>query len=436
VKGQSISPETEKRMRSEWNERAREDAHYYVAFGRRDQDDEEFFATAKDLVGELAAELKRLPEFGVTQPRRALEIGCGPGRLLRPMSRYFSQIYGVDVSDAMIAMAKEKLRDVPNAFPHAIGGSDLKLFPDQYFDFVYSYAVFQHIPSAEVVFSYLRETARVLRPGGVARLQLNGLPKTGAYTTWSGVRISADEIHALTRELGMELLALTGIESQYMWTTWRKPAGAAENPQPGQTRIRAVSNAFSNEQAVPSGGRLACVAASVENLPPGCDLNSLTARIDWKAGRVCYVGPRGRNGFSQINIFLPKGVRTGLVPLRLEWQGEQLCGDRFVRVIRPGPAVPRLTALSDAINLMSPQRIESGVIKISIEEAASIEGFAASVDGVPVEPGRIETFRADPLTERWEINFPIPPSIRPGGHVLRIQLGSRELVKMGIEVAR
>ncbi len=41
--------EVHERMRAEWNERAREDAHYFVAFGRRDQDDEEFFATAADL---------------------------------------------------------------------------------------------------------------------------------------------------------------------------------------------------------------------------------------------------------------------------------------------------------------------------------------------------------------------------------------------------
>ncbi|HVW10854.1 MAG TPA: class I SAM-dependent methyltransferase, partial [Bryobacteraceae bacterium] len=129
----------ESRMRAEWNARATEDAHYYVAFGRREQDDDEFFATAKDLVGELVSELKRLPPETPGKMRRALEIGCGPGRLLRPMSRYFDQIYGVDVSDAMVKLAREKLAGVPNAFPYAIAGSDLKMFPDAHFDFVYSY---------------------------------------------------------------------------------------------------------------------------------------------------------------------------------------------------------------------------------------------------------------------------------------------------------
>ncbi len=427
----AVDPGVEKRMRAEWNERAQEDAHYYVAFGRRDQDDEEFYATAKALVGELAAELKRLPAAD-SGPRRALEIGCGPGRLLRPMSRYFAEIHGVDVSDAMVTLAKEKLRDVPHAFPHAIGGSDLRLFPDAYFDFVYSYAVFQHIPSGEVVFSYLRETVRVLKPGGVARLQLNGLPKSSrAYTTWEGVRISADEMHSFAREHGVQLLALTGIESQYMWMTWRKPTGGAVSAA-GACRIRAVSNAFSSEQAVPANGRLACIAASVENLPETCDLNTLTALVDGKPGRICYVGPCGSNGFSQVNIFLPPGVRTGMVPLQFELHGESLCPAKSVRVIQPGPAVPRLTAISDAINLMSPQRIESGLIKISIEEVDDIAGFQATVDGVTAD--HVETFRADPLTERWEINFGIPKGTAPGGHVLEIRLGERLLTRMGIEV--
>jgi ubiquinone/menaquinone biosynthesis C-methylase UbiE len=428
----AVDRNVEDRMRAEWNERALEDAHYYVAFGRRDQDDEEFFATAKDLVRELTAELKRLPS---SSRERALEIGCGPGRLLRPMSRHFAEIHGVDVSDAMIARAKDKLRDIPNAQPHAIGGSDLKLFPDDHFDFVYSYAVFQHIPDPAVVFSYLRETIRVLKPGGIARLQINGLPKSSkAYTTWEGVRISADEIHALTREHNIQLLALTGVDSQYMWTTWRKPPAANEPAQQTHARIRAVSNAFSSEQAVPASGRLACVAASVENLPGSADLNTLKAFIDDAKGRISYIGPRERNGFSQINVFLPKNTRTGLVPLHFELRGERIAAQTFVRVIPPGPAVPRLNALTDAINLMSPTRIESGLIKASIEEVDNIETFRATVDGHPVT--RIETFRADPLTERWEVNFEIPPGVEAGGRVLEIHLGVRTLAKMGIEVVQ
>src|SRR5579883_2349898 len=107
-------PKVLERMRADWNQRASEDAYYYVAFGRREQDDEEFFATAADVVRGLTAELKRLKRRDA-----ALEIGCGPGRLMRPMARLFGEVHGIDVSDEMIRLAKERLRDVPNAHPQA-----------------------------------------------------------------------------------------------------------------------------------------------------------------------------------------------------------------------------------------------------------------------------------------------------------------------------
>jgi ubiquinone/menaquinone biosynthesis C-methylase UbiE len=415
-------------MRADWNERAREDAHYYVAFGRRDQDDGEFLSTAADVIRDLEGELKRFR----SKPVRALEIGCGPGRLMRPMSRHFEEIHGVDISDEMIVQAKDKLRDIPWAYPHAASGSDLKLFPDAHFDFVYSYAVFQHIPSAEVVFSYLRETVRVLKPGGFARLQINGLPKTvKTYTTWAGVRISADEIHEFTRAQGMRLLSLTGVETQYMWTSWQKPPVDEAPVDISRCRIRHVVNAFSGEQAVPSTGRMACATLQIESLPAVCDLNGLSALVDGVPGVPCYVGPPV-NGLSQFNVFLPKGVRTGLVPVRVNWNGERLCRDATIRVIPAGPSVPRLVSFSDGVNLVSAQRIESGTMKITVEEVESVDNFVATVDGLPVRD--IESLRTDPLASRFEVNFSLPARTKPGGHVLDVRLGNRPLVYTGIEV--
>jgi hypothetical protein len=81
---------------------------------------------------------------------------------------------------------------------------------------------------------------------------------------------------------------------------------------------------------------------------------------------------------------------------------------------------------------MSATRIESGLVKASIEEVDAIGGFSATVEGVAVE--KMETFRADPLTERWEVNFEVPRSVEAGGRLLEIRLGSRVLARMGIEV--
>jgi len=410
-------------MRADWNERAREDAHYYVAFGRRDQDDNEFLSTAADVVRDLEGELKRFPAEVPVSSRRALEIGCGPGRLMRPMSRHFGEIHGVDISDEMIAQAGAKLRDIPWAHAHRASGSDLAQFPSDHFDFVYSYAVFQHIPSADVVFSYLRETVRVLKPGGFARLQINGLPRTArAFTTWEGVRIGAGEVRRFTRDHGVRLLSLTGVDTQYMWTSWQKHPTC---------RIRHVVNTFSGEQAVPSTGRLACATLQIENLPAACDLNSLAAFVDGVAGTGCYIGPPV-NGLSQFNVFLPEGVRTGLVPVRVEWHGQRLCPDAMIRVIPAGPAVPRLVSVTDGVNLLSTQLMESGTVKTTIEEVKSIGNFTATVDGCPVR--EIETCRTDPLASRYEVNFRLPSGLNAGSHVLEIRLGTRTLTTTGIEV--
>src|ERR1700680_3440876 len=190
------------RMRRDWNDRAQEDAHYYVAFGSRDQDEEGFLATAADLVQLIEAELKRFPKKANRRAWRALEIGCGPGRLMKPLARNFGEIHGVDVSDEMIRLARERLRGIPHAHGHATNGASLAQFADSSVDFVYSYAVFQHIPSREVVLEYMHEICRVLKPGGIFRGQFNGLPHSAIPNPWSGVVFSADEIGRSRRETG------------------------------------------------------------------------------------------------------------------------------------------------------------------------------------------------------------------------------------------
>ena len=405
-------------MRSEWNQRAREDANYYVAFGRREQNDEEFFATGADVIRALETELKR-----VSRKRRALEIGCGPGRLLRPMSKHFEEIHGIDIADEMVERARGNLANLPHAHAHHAEGSDLRAFADGYFDFVYSYAVFQHIPSGEVVFGYLREVARVLANGGIAHLQLNGLEKSAqTYTTWSGFRISAEEVRAFTSENGLQLLALDGVGTQYMWTTWRKQA---------PVRIRAIANSHTGEHAVPAYGRLASASVWVENLPPGCDLNSLEALVDGVPALNTYLGPES-GGLTQFNILLPAGTRTGLVPVELRFSDRELCELAWMRVIAPGPAVPRIERVTDGTNLMADRRIESRTVKLQMEEVPNPETFTATVSGEPVRG--VEMFCIDPRNQRWDISFWLPEATGAGHHILDIRLGERQFEPVLIEV--
>jgi SAM-dependent methyltransferase len=413
-------------MRADWNARAEEDANYYVAFGARNQDEEAFLATAWDVIGAIEWELKRFPPGANRRAWRALEIGCGPGRLMKTLSRDFGEIHGVDVSDAMIRLARERLRGIPHAHVHATDGASLAQFADESFDIVYSYAVFQHIPSREVVLEYMRETCRVLKPGGIFRGQFSGLPPNENPNTWHGVCFSADEIRRFTRENGLLLLALEGIGTQYMWTTWRKRGGAPTGPV-APAQIRRITNASSSEPVVPNRGPLAAISIWVVNLPSDSGLSTLEARVDGASGTTVYIGPPEAGGLQQVNVMLPNKVRTGLVPVELFSNSAALGAPVYVRVIPGGPLVPRIISLTDGINLVEENRCSTGTIKLQIDELSHPKQVAVELGGHPVR--NFEIGCVDPLPPRYEANFRLPEGIRPGPNELRIRIGRRSLIR-------
>jgi SAM-dependent methyltransferase len=425
-------------MRQDWNDRAREDPHYYVAFGRREQGDAEFFATAVDVIRGLRAEARHLRPVGRHFPPnlKALEIGCGPGRLMRPLSADFAEIHGIDVSDEMIRLAGEKLRGIPNAHVYHTSTSDLSRFPDESFDFVYSYAVFQHIPSRDVVLGYLADARRVLKPGGILRCQINGLPETfQRYTTWDGVRIPAAAVADFAVRHDFQLYALENVDTQYLWTTWRKRHagwrdGMAPTPSPA-TCIRIISNALTADPLVPASGPRAFAALRIENLPADCDLINLEVRIDGRPGALSYLGPPEWDGVVQLNAAIPAGTRTGLVPVEVRWLGAPLTS-AWMRIVPSGPVVPRLCAVRDGDNLLSGTRIVSRAVKLVFEETLHPDLFHATVDGVAIQSAL--TVCTDPVEQRHEINFALPDSIGPGAHDLRIYIGSRAFPPVTIEV--
>jgi len=409
------------RMREDWNQRAREDAHFYVAFGGRDQDEASFAATVAHALPALERELQRLPQ-DARGSWRALEIGCGPGRLMKPFSRRFAEIQGVDVSDEMIRLARERLRDVPNAHVHATDGASLSLFADSYFDFIYSYAVFQHIPSREVVEEYMREIRRVLKPGGVFRGQFNGLPHSAVPDTWSGVVFSAEDIRKFTSEEGLQLLALEGVQTQYMWTSWRKFVLGPALPPPF---IKGITNAHSYEPVAPKRERHAAISIWMANLPEECDLNNLEVLVEGAAGDPYYVGWPIAEGVRQVNAWLPAAIRTGLLPVELRMNGRPLCPPGTVRIIPAGPLVPRIISVTDGVNLVEQNVSTSGLLKIQVEEVSAPESLRVTVGDRPA--AWIEIKCTDPRAPRHEVNLGMPKDLAPGRYVLRVEAGRWQL---------
>lgn len=79
---------------------------------------------------------------GLKQASTALDFGCGVGRLVLPLTRRFARVTGVDVSPAMLQVARMHLADVPNVdFVENLAA----LEANQRYDLVHSYIVIQHI---------------------------------------------------------------------------------------------------------------------------------------------------------------------------------------------------------------------------------------------------------------------------------------------------
>jgi SAM-dependent methyltransferase len=109
---------------------------------------------------------------------------------------------------------------------HVTSGADLAPVPDASAELVFSYIVFQHIPSREVIANYVREAARVLKPGGAFKFQLNGDQSPEALArprdTWLGETFSEAQALELLSSAGFSLVASEGGGTQYYILTARK----------------------------------------------------------------------------------------------------------------------------------------------------------------------------------------------------------------------
>ncbi|MBU0546816.1 MAG: methyltransferase domain-containing protein [Patescibacteria group bacterium] len=92
-----------------------------------------------------------------------LDLGCGNGRWLESFKKREVEYFGLDNSEELIKIAQTKYPDT-----NFIKANALNLpFSDDYFDKVYSIAVFHQIPSEEFRLRFLKEVKRVLKPGGL-----------------------------------------------------------------------------------------------------------------------------------------------------------------------------------------------------------------------------------------------------------------------------
>ncbi|QNG46865.1 class I SAM-dependent methyltransferase [Sphingobium yanoikuyae] len=127
-----------------WGER---DPYYGVLTDKRFRNDsiqqyrDVFFAVGQTFVDHWLYKFEQ--RFGALSRNRALDFGCGVGRLTIPLSQQFASVTGVDISPAMLREAQ--VNSAGKAIEYRLSDDHVSQV-DGTFDFVNCVIVLQHIP--------------------------------------------------------------------------------------------------------------------------------------------------------------------------------------------------------------------------------------------------------------------------------------------------
>lgn len=103
-----------------------------------------------------------IAQSSIKAESRVLEIGCGTGRLAALISQRGCEVFGIDVSQAMLSEAR---KNAPEAHIAHMTATQIDELEPGTFDHIVSTLVFSELSETELDF-VLRESKKLLKPGG------------------------------------------------------------------------------------------------------------------------------------------------------------------------------------------------------------------------------------------------------------------------------
>lgn len=155
-----------------WDRISKEDPFWVILTNKEKKGkwkEDEFFETGKKEIDNLFIFLKK--NRIKIKSERALDFGCGAGRLTIALTKYFKKVEGIDISDVMINLAKRHSAHLKNIKYKVNKEDNLRIYKEDWFSFIYSNLVLQHIKK-KVSMNYISEFLRILKPKGIVIFQI------------------------------------------------------------------------------------------------------------------------------------------------------------------------------------------------------------------------------------------------------------------------
>lgn len=156
----------ERNTDADWQELGRSQPYWgvlshpdFLSENINDERIEAFYASGRQYIAGIVAQLER--HAGGRPSGRALDFGCGVGRLAEAMADYADEVNGLDISPGMLDLARKR-------------GSKVNytgVLPGGQFDWINTFIVLQHIPPARGL-QILEELLSRLAPGGMVSIQI------------------------------------------------------------------------------------------------------------------------------------------------------------------------------------------------------------------------------------------------------------------------
>lgn len=190
--------ELKERVRSFWQEHPCGTKFSDAEIGTR-----EFFERIETHRYEKEWHIPQAADFASARGLRVLEIGCGIGTDGAQFVKAGGDYTGVDLTDAAVELARKRFELFGLKGKFEIADAERLHFPDESFDLVYSHGVLHHTPD---IAAAVRETQRVLKPGGRAMVMLY---HRGSYNYRVGIRVLRRAGAGLLRsEVGIKFVNL------------------------------------------------------------------------------------------------------------------------------------------------------------------------------------------------------------------------------------